>query len=99
MGSLDAVKVRYLKTLLSEMAVVDHALVAKGFRGGLEQMLRDVLNMRVIRLLKTVKKKKKPTKKSRLGAHPHQYKKRRSQPKRRTPRRPQPPHCSCDRAA
>ena len=39
--SLDALKVRYLKTLLSEVAVVDGVLVAKGFRGGLEQMLMD----------------------------------------------------------
>jgi hypothetical protein len=40
-SSLDALKVRYLKTLLSEVALVDDALVAKGFRGGLEQMLKD----------------------------------------------------------
>jgi hypothetical protein len=44
MGSLDAIKVRYLKTLLSGVALVDHALVAKGCRGGLEQMLRDDFN-------------------------------------------------------
>ena len=35
-SSLDAMKVRYLKTLLSGVALVDHALVANGFRGGLK---------------------------------------------------------------